>query len=170
VGPARPSPCGADGSEFTVRKAFAVPPSGPGRNLVQGPDGNFYGTTGGGSSGLGTLFRVSPDRYQLCRHQNLTDAEGSVSARILGPDGYFYGTGGGPSGTGAFVKIRPDGTVFTVLRDFSRHLHNRPDAGSDGVFYGTTGRRERPFQHDLPNQRGWYRLCRAQGPFVRRGF
>src|SRR5688572_18907816 len=35
-----------DGSEFTVRKAFQAPLSGPGRNLVQGPDGNFYGTIG----------------------------------------------------------------------------------------------------------------------------
>ncbi|CAA9343470.1 MAG: hypothetical protein AVDCRST_MAG56-8027 [uncultured Cytophagales bacterium] len=129
----------ADGSEFTVRKAFQLPPSGPGRNLVQGPDGNFYGTTGGGSSGLGTLFRVGPDGTGFAVLKTFTDAEGSVSPRVLGPDGYFYGTGGGPNGTGAFVKIRPDGTDFTVLREFSGAFTTGLMRGSDGVFYGTTG-------------------------------
>jgi uncharacterized repeat protein (TIGR03803 family) len=134
----------ADGSEFTVRKAFAVPPSGPGRNLVQGPDGNFYGTTGGGSSGLGTLFRVSPDGTSFAVIKTLTDAEGSAPSLILGPDGYFYGIGGGPSGTGAFVKIRPDGTDFTVLREFSHIVTTGLMRGSDGVFYGTTAEGSNP--------------------------
>ena len=126
----------ADGSEFTVRKAFQAPPSGPGRNLVQGPDGNFYGTIGGGS-GRGTLFRVSPDG-SFAFIKTFTDAEGSVTPRVLGPDGYFYGMGGAPSGAGAFVKIRPDGTDFTVLREFSGVITTGLLRGSDGVFYGTT--------------------------------
>ncbi len=50
-----------DGSEFAVRKAFVLPPSGPG-TLVEGPDGNYYGnTSGGGSSGLGAYFRIGAD-------------------------------------------------------------------------------------------------------------
>ncbi len=134
----------ADGSEFTVRKAFQAPFSGPGRNLVQGPDGNFYGTIGGGSSGRGALFRVSPDGTGFAFIKTFTDAEGSVSPRVLGPDGYFYGPGGGPNGTSAFAKIRPDGTDFTVLREFSGLFATGLMRGSDGVFYGTTGESSDP--------------------------
>ncbi len=128
----------ADGSQFTVRKAFQAPPSGPGRNLVQGPDGNFYGTIGGGT-GLGSLFRIGPDGTGFAFVKTFTDAEGSVSPRVLGPDGYLYGTGAGPNGTGAFAKIRPDGTDFTVLREFSGFFTTGLMRASDGVFYGTTG-------------------------------
>ena len=40
--------------------SFTNGPANPGGNLVQGPGGNFYGTTReGGSGGYGTVFKVT---------------------------------------------------------------------------------------------------------------
>jgi uncharacterized repeat protein (TIGR03803 family) len=66
--------------------------------LVQGLDGNFYGTTaGGGSSDSGTVFKVTPTGqlttlHNFCSQTNCADGGGPQAGLILGTDGNFYGT------------------------------------------------------------------------------
>ena len=61
--------------------------------LVQGTDGEFYGTTlGGGFNGAGTVFKI--DRlgklttlYSFCSQSNCTDGSGPYGGLVLGRDG-----------------------------------------------------------------------------------
>ena len=114
--------------------------------LVQGSDGNFYGTTSsGGTSGAGTIFEVTPAGRLTTVHSfsGNTDGGRSVAALIQGNDGNFYGTtsGGGPAGQGTVFQCTSAG-VYTVLHGFAGSDGASPMAplvqGSDGNFYGTT--------------------------------
>ena len=120
--------------------------------LVQGTDGNFYGTTGGGGDtqcnppyGCGTLFRITPTgTLTTLRSFNATNGRGPHSL-VQGIDGNIYGaTGSGgtstdcPSGCGTFFKITPNGTLTTLL-----NFDGADSSGSgvlvqatDGNFYG----------------------------------
>jgi len=129
--------------------------------LVQGTDGNFYGTTAyGGTSvaGGGTVFKITPGGtlttlYSFCSQPNCSDGEGPVGALVQGADGDFYGTTGGGGanagpygdGGGTVFKITPSGTL-TTLYSFCSQANcsdgGLPDAAlvqaTDGNFYGTT--------------------------------
>ena len=117
--------------------------------LIQGSDGNFYGTTsGGGSKGAGTVFRITPAGVETALYSfgsSTTDGSTPNAALILGSDGNLYGTTskGGTSGNGTVFKITPAG-VETVLYSFAGGTADgsTPNAalvlGSDGSFYGTT--------------------------------
>jgi len=112
--------------------------------LVQGRDGNFYGTTFSGGSycppdGCGTVFKITPSGTLTTLHSfegNGTGGGGPVAALVQATDGNFYGT------TGITVfKITPGGTL-TTLHTFYGADGAQPYAGlvqaSDGNFYGTT--------------------------------
>ena len=93
--------------------------------LVQGSDGNFYGTTayGGSPCGCGTIFRISPTGDLTNLHSLSSVAgEGLVpfGGLIQGSDGDFYGTTcfGGSSEEGTVFRISPTGT-FTNLYSFT---------------------------------------------------
>jgi uncharacterized repeat protein (TIGR03803 family) len=123
-------------------------------NLVQGRDGNLYGTTGaGGANSLGTVFKISPNGvlttlYSFCTQTNCVDGN-SPNALALGSDGNFYGTTseGGVNltacqlGCGTVFKITPQG-VLTTLHSFDGTDGYFPVSGlmqgADGNFYGTT--------------------------------
>jgi len=96
-------------------------------SLVQGTDGNLYGTTGfvgafGSASSGGTVFQMTPSGsmtvvYNFCALPNCAD--GSVPTGLtLGTDGNFYGTtffsGANFSGAGTVFKITPKGTLTTL--------------------------------------------------------
>jgi uncharacterized protein (TIGR03437 family) len=124
---------------------------GPSASLVQGTDGNFYGTTGGASDGTGaTVFKITPSGVltTLYTFATLTPAiSWSVYGLVQGSDGNFYGTtGSGPPDIlprpGSVFKITPSG-AFTMLTDFDQSPY--PLAANDGLiqatdgnFYGTT--------------------------------
>jgi uncharacterized repeat protein (TIGR03803 family) len=143
---------------YTTLYSFAGSPNdgaAPKAGLVQGSDGNFYGTTFGGgpgfycgSPGCGTIFRISPsgsytNLYSFGGSPN--DGGGPVVGLVQGSDGNFYGTtetGGGASEGGTVFRISPTGT-YTNLYSFGISLNDgyRPAGlvqGSDGNFYGTT--------------------------------
>ena len=81
----------------TVTNANGLPLDGadPTAGLVQGTDGNFYGTTiGGGTDGYGYVFRISTNGglISLYSFTGTNDGENPNSGLVLGSDGSFYGT------------------------------------------------------------------------------
>jgi len=83
--------------------------------LVQGSDGNFYGTTSSGGPNLnGTVFKITPAGVMTMLYAFTgggTDGSNSTAALIQGSDGNFYGTttSGGPSYYGTVFMITPTG-------------------------------------------------------------
>jgi uncharacterized repeat protein (TIGR03803 family) len=116
-------------------------------SLVQGLDGNLYGTTFyGGKSNVGTVFKMTPSGTltTLPLHSfDGTDGAYPLSGLALGTDGDFYGTtyGGGAYGLGTVFKITASG-MLTTLHSFAGNDGDYPQEwlvqGTDGKFYGTT--------------------------------
>ncbi len=82
----------------------------PFAGLIQGADGNFYGTTYlGGAGGNGTVFRITP----AGAYSNLVSFNGSddgaqpEAALVEDAAGNFYGTttAGGPYGKGSIFRL-----------------------------------------------------------------
>jgi uncharacterized repeat protein (TIGR03803 family) len=131
----------------------AVPYAG----LVQGLDGNLYGTTSdGGTFGYGTVFKISPTGklsaiYSFCKESYCTDGQYPQAGLVQGSDGTLYGTTpyGGPGGSGNIFGITPAGKL-TTLHLFCLQKNGQgfcadgadPQAGlvlaSDGNLYGVT--------------------------------
>jgi uncharacterized repeat protein (TIGR03803 family) len=123
----------------------------PQAGLVQGSDGNFYGTTySGGNYGVGTVFRITAggSLSNLWSFTGGTDGANPQAGLVQGSDGNFYGTtlSGGPStncpgGCGTVFKISSAGSL-TTLYSFTGINDGWGGApvvqGSDGNFYGTT--------------------------------
>jgi uncharacterized repeat protein (TIGR03803 family) len=118
----------------------------PYAGLVQGSDGNSYGTTSaGGTNGAGTVFRVSSggDFTNLYSFTGGSDGAKPIGGLSQGSDGNFYGTtsGGGTNGYGTVFQITPSGAL-TTLHMFNRNDGANPTAslvqGNDGNLYGTT--------------------------------
>jgi uncharacterized repeat protein (TIGR03803 family) len=120
-------------------------------SILQGRDGNFYGTTadGGTNSCLcGTVFKISP-AGTLTTIYSFGGSYGlSPETLVQGDDGYLYGitSQGGTSancyaGCGTVFKVDSEGGL-TSLYSFSGDDGEEPQAivqASDGNFYGTTG-------------------------------
>jgi len=120
--------------------------------LIQGANGNFYGTTKhGGANADGTIFEITPAGALTVLHSfDSTDGAEPTAGLILATDGNFYGTtttGGEltcqpPNGCGTIFNITPAG-VLTTLYSFSGGTEGKtPGAeliqASNGNFYGTT--------------------------------
>ena len=119
--------------------------------LVEGSDGNLYGTTSGGpfaalncSGGCGTVFMITTNGDFTNLHAFVgTDGRLPRGGLVQGSDGNFYGTAsyGGASGVGTVFQITTNGTL-TRLVSFGATTGAYPSAGlvqgSDGDFYGTT--------------------------------
>jgi len=119
--------------------------STPYAGLVQGSDGNFYGTTSGGGSGNdGTVFMMTPTGA-LTTLVSFNGANGSTpyAGLVQGSDGNFYGTTyyGGSVNQGTVFQVTSTGALTTLI-SFTGTNGAYPEAapvqGSDGNFYGTT--------------------------------
>ena len=119
-------------------------------SLVQGTNGELYGTTlGGGANSSGTVFKINAageltTLYSFCSQANCADGSLPYGGLVLGSDGNFYGTtsqGGSNGISGTVFKITPVGKL-TTLHNFSGQDGAGPGAplieGTDGNFYGIT--------------------------------
>lgn len=137
----------ASAQTFTEIHAFEATSSYPPypNQLVQGRDGNFYGTTrDGGTLSQGTAFKITPAGI-LTTLVEFTGPNGrnSQAPLIQGRDGHFYGTTvlGGASDDGTVFRMTADGALSTLV-SFDRSNGGAPLGHvievSDGLFYGTT--------------------------------
>src|SRR3954469_17204017 len=121
---------------------FELSPGAVTASLVQGPDGNFYGTTAqGGPRGSGTVFRVTPAGVLTTL---VSEQANPAAGLVVGHDGLLYGmasAGGGLGGFGSVFKMTTNGTLTTFAALDGRNGGN-PQAGlvlaPDGNFYGTS--------------------------------
>src|ERR1017187_7321448 len=120
--------------------------SEPLAGLIQGTNGNFYGTTfGGGAFGAGTVFTINPSGA-LTTLYNFTgglDGANPAGSLVLVGNNRFYGTTfGGGDGTGTVFRVGPGGGLVTLYVFTGGGDGGFPDAGlilgSDGNLYGTT--------------------------------
>jgi uncharacterized repeat protein (TIGR03803 family) len=123
----------------------------PEAGLVQGIDGNFYGTTTfGGTYNYGTIFQVTTNGSLTTLFSfDLTNGYQPKCTLANGVDGGLYGVtpNGGANNQGAIFRITTNGN-FTLLYSFSSRFQGtnadgaQPTAGltlaTDGNFYGTT--------------------------------
>jgi len=82
----------------------------PEASLIQGSDGNFYGTaSGGGLNDLGTVFRITPAGAMttLVSFDGFDTGAHPTSALVAATDGSFYGTttDGGLGGHGTIFRL-----------------------------------------------------------------
>jgi uncharacterized repeat protein (TIGR03803 family) len=124
----------------------------PAATVIQGIDGNFYGTTElGGAYNEGTAFKVTPSGklttlHSFCAEANCVDGGVPLSALVQAASGDFYGTAQGE--WGVVFKVTAAG-AFQVAYGFC--TGNTPPnctdgwdplggltLATDGNFYGTT--------------------------------
>jgi uncharacterized repeat protein (TIGR03803 family) len=129
----------------------------PSSALIEGADGNFYGTTLTGGTGqygsgdeAGTFFKATTSGdvtylYNFCSLPNCAD--GSQPQNIyLATDGNFYGITwfGGANGLGTIFQITPSGTLTTLLsfdgtNGNAQQWSNSIVQDTNGILYGTVG-------------------------------
>lgn len=143
-----------DGTEYTKLLDFDGTTNGkyPNGSLIS--DGTFlYGmTASGGTNDRGVIFKIMHDGTGYSKLLDFTGtANGSGPYGSLISDGSFlYGmtAAGGTNdttigGDGTIFKIKPDGTGYSKLLDFSGTANGATPYGSlisDGIFlYGMTG-------------------------------
>lgn len=115
----------------------------PHGGVIQGTDGNFYGTTFSGGSSFGTVFKLTSQGslsalYNFCSLANCADGSLPNAGLVQGTDGAFYGT---TASLTTVFKITSDGKLTTL------HTSSGPPTdgtgygpliqASDGNFYGT---------------------------------
>ena len=125
--------------------------------LIQGADGNFYGTTttGGAYSlpdsniGAGTVFKITPAGvlktiYNFCAKPNCTDGASPVAGLVQASDGNFYGstTAGGSSvnWSGTIFRLTPGGSLTTLHKldgTDGQSMQSGVLQATNGVLYGT---------------------------------
>jgi uncharacterized repeat protein (TIGR03803 family) len=153
------APLFAPAATFTTLHNFNVTDgANPEAELLQGTDGNLYGTASeGGTNNHGTVFKITTSGtlttlYSFCSQTNCTDGAEPEAGLIQSTNGNFYGTayeGGAENtcfdgdGCGTVFKVTARGTLKTLYA-FAGYPTNGqyPRSGlvqaADGDFYGTT--------------------------------
>jgi uncharacterized repeat protein (TIGR03803 family) len=148
--------------ELTVLYKFcdrqgSICPDGafPFGSLVEGGDGDFYGTTSdGGSTYAGTVFKITPrgklsTLYNFCSLPNCADGAGPLAGLVEAVNGQFYGTTPGnvdcPPLCGTVFSMSSAGALKTLhafCSDPGCADGENPMSGliqaTDGNLYGTT--------------------------------
>jgi uncharacterized repeat protein (TIGR03803 family) len=121
------------------------PSGGP---LVQGSDGNFYGTANCcGSIGGGVIFKITAAGQFTVLHNinGTTDGSNPVAGLVQATDGNFYGTTifGGAKSDGTIFRISPTKPyAYKVLYNFDGTTGSSPQVTllqhTNGILYGDT--------------------------------
>lgn len=145
-----------DGSGFQTLRTFAPASSGqfPDGKLFITTDGTIYGTTfGGGTNGLGTIFRFQSagSNYGVLHHFGASiDGRRPTTGLVEAEDGSliggtrFGGEGAAGQQLGTLYKINKDGTGYEILRSFTgssgdgESIFSTLAKGEGDTFYGTT--------------------------------
>jgi len=136
----------SQGALTTLHTFSGADGGGPSASLAIGTDGYLYGTTtSGGSSKLGTVFKMTKTggTFRVIHHFTGAADGAHPKAGLIGRDGNFFGTAssGGTYNHGLVFKITPHGT-FKALHAFTGADGDAPESnltqGRDGYFYGTT--------------------------------
>jgi uncharacterized repeat protein (TIGR03803 family) len=115
--------------------------SSPYAGLIQGADGDLYGTTvGGGATGGGTAFKITTagqltTLYNFCTQPGCADGQSPRAPLIQANDGNFYGT------TSSTIFELTAGGVLTTLLSFAgsdAQISGGLLQATSGIFYGTT--------------------------------
>lgn len=128
--------------EFTTLYSFCAEKSCPtGSNpqapLVEGSDGNFYGTASlGGASNNGIMFKITPegnltDLYSFCSKPNCADGSG--------PDSLMQATNGSLYGMTQFGGSGGYGTLFEVSTGLGPFVAESPIFGKVGQIVAILG-------------------------------
>jgi uncharacterized repeat protein (TIGR03803 family) len=135
------------GKLTTVFKFDQTHGAGPLSPVIQGKDGNFYGTTSaGGTSGLGVVFKLTPAGVITVLHNFIgSDGETPLAGLIQANDGNFYGvaSAGGSLGFGTIFKVTSTSDhTFSVVFDFDQTRGQKPEVAlfqnTSGILYGDT--------------------------------
>jgi uncharacterized repeat protein (TIGR03803 family) len=137
----------------TLHSFYVTDGSSPQAGLVQGTDGNLYGTTNnGGATGGGTVFKITPGGtlttlYTFCSQSGCADGAFPGAGLVQAIHGEYYGTGdfygttqtSEASGGGTLFRITPSGTLTTLYR-FPAGLNSNAALvqAFNGDFYGIT--------------------------------
>jgi uncharacterized repeat protein (TIGR03803 family) len=117
----------------------------PFSRLIRDSAGNFYGTTsGGGTAGFGTVYKMSPDGTVTVLHSFAGGSDGSDarSGLLRDKNGDLYGTTftGGVNNVGTVYKVDASGNE-TVLHSFDGNDGSYPEStpvhDSTGNIFGT---------------------------------
>jgi uncharacterized repeat protein (TIGR03803 family) len=141
-----------DGTGYSVVFSFSNLSGFESGSPMQATDGLLYGTTTqAGPIGYGVIYSIHPDGsgfrilHRFPAEFVTATSFTSTGELVQGPDGALYGTRmyGPTNSNGTVYKINPDGTGFTVLKDFTNTLDGTRPSGSvlfasDGRIYGTT--------------------------------
>jgi uncharacterized repeat protein (TIGR03803 family) len=146
-----------------AQRTGQCPQGGRPNTLIQGTDGNFYGTAQVSYEGPqpqgGNVFSLTPKGTLKVLHtfvESNSYAGGNVPISLVrGPDGLLYGVTllGGitgvsicPEGCGVVFRLNTDGSEFQVLHEFCSQANCTdgiyPETlviGGDGNIYGATG-------------------------------
>ena len=162
--------------EYTTIHVFSIIGGEEGalpNDIVQGTDGNFYGTAQrGGANGYGAVFKIDASGSYTSLHdftppgaagnQDSKNADGisPFAPLVEAADGAFYGTTSeaGPNAFGTVFKVTTSGT-FSVIYAFGNQV---PDGAlsysplieaSDGKLWGATarGEQEQPGTSNSPD-------------------
>jgi uncharacterized repeat protein (TIGR03803 family) len=116
--------------------------------LLQGSDGNFYGTTTGfGSKGGGVVFKITMTGKLTVLHNINTATEGAepFAGLVQATDGNLYGTtgSGGATSQGTIFRISPIKPYpYKVLYNFDGTTGAQPQVTllqhTNGILYGDT--------------------------------
>jgi uncharacterized repeat protein (TIGR03803 family) len=137
-------------SNFTAIYGFTGGNDGgyPAAGVIQGSDGNLYGTTLElGAGDYGTVFKLTTNGTLTTLH-SFSGGDGAylLGGVIQGTDGNLYGCTyegyiGAANAYGTVFQLTPNGTLNTLC-SFDLTNGGNPSAslveGTDGNFYGTT--------------------------------
>jgi uncharacterized repeat protein (TIGR03803 family) len=145
----------APAQKFTTITSFnGTNGADPYSAMVQGFNGNYYGTTltGGANNSSGTVFQLTPAGklttvYSFCAKSGCTDGLGPYGGLVQATTGNLYGTTfkGGTYDYGSVFEVTPAGkltTLYSFCPQSGCPDGDEPYSGlvqaTNGNFYGTT--------------------------------